>query len=208
MDDDSFKVVQVMVIVGSVLLVLGVMTAGATSSPADASEPEPVPAAVAEWFAHAALPEARQLQANTVTVDGVTAGTVLPQGNNSVRDPRTVEGWRQAFIEGTGDDATMSTDQWVAPVFGEHGNPVGLIRAWIPPGRSEVEIATVEMDAPAAKAIAALPENEILVEDPGLGWLGVDAQQGVVRALTTAGRAELASTQVPLADYRSVLAKG
>jgi hypothetical protein len=82
-----------------------------------------------------------------------------------------------------------------------------LIRAWIPPGKSKVEIATVEMDAPAAKAIAALPEDQILVGDGGASWLGVDAQQGVVRALTTSGRLELASTQVPLADYRSALAK-
>jgi hypothetical protein len=63
------------------------------------------------------------------------------------------------------------------------------------------------MDSPAAKAIAALPEDQILVEDGGASWLSVDAQQGVVRALTTSGQAELASTQVPLADYRSALAK-
>ena len=183
------------------------MTAGGLSTPVAGSEPEPVPAAVAEWFENVALSEARQLQANTVTVDGVTAGTILPRGNMSVRDPRTVEGWRQAFIDGTADDATMATGQWVAPVFGEDGSPVGLIRAWIPPGKSSMEIATVEMDAQAAKAIAALPVNEILVEDAGAGWLGVDAQQGVVRALTASGRAELVSTPVPLADYRSAPAK-
>lgn len=137
----------------------------------------------------------------------MTAGTVLPKGNISVRDHRSVEGWRQAFIDGTGDDATVATGHWVAPVFGGDGNLVGLIRAWIPPGHSKVEIATVEMDAQAAEEIAALPENEILVEDAGPGWLGVDAQQGVVRALTSFGRAELASPQVPLADYPSALAK-
>lgn len=206
-DGNSFKVVLLMVIVGSVLLALGLMTAGGTSSPAAGNEPEPVPAAVAEWFENSAPPEARQLQANTVTVDGVTAGTVLPKSANNVQAPRTVEGWRQAFIDGTGDDATVATDQWVAPVFGGDGSPVGLIRAWIPPGESKVEIATVEMDAPAAKAIAALPEDQILVEDGGASWLGVDAQKGVVRALTTSGRLELASTQVPLAHYRSALAK-
>ena len=205
-DGNSFKVVVLMFIVGSVLLALGVMTAGGTSSPAAGSQPEPVPAAVAEWFENSALPEARQLQANTVTVDGVTGGTVLPNGVISVRDHRTVEGWRQAFIDGTEKDATVGIDQWVAPVF-EDGNPVALIRAWIPPGKSKVEIATVELDAPAAKAIAALPENEILVEDGGASWLGVDAQQGVVRALTSSGRLELASTQVALADYRSALVK-
>ena len=165
-----------------------------------------MPAAVAEWFENSALPEARQLQANTVTVDGVTAGTVLPESANNVQVPRSVEGWRQAFIDGTEKDATVGIDQWVAPVF-EDGNPVALIRAWIPPGKSKVEIATVELDAPAAKAIAALPEDQILVEDGGASWLGVDAQQGVVRALTPSERAELASTQVPLADYRSALAK-
>lgn len=195
-----------MVIVGSVLLALGLMTAGGPSSPAAGTGPEPVPAAVAEWFENSALPEARQLQANTVTVDGVTAGTVLPKSANNVQVPRTVEGWRQAFIDGTEKDATVGIDQWVAPVF-EDGDPVALIRAWIPPGESKVEIATVEMDAPAAKAIAVLPEDQILVEDGGAGWLGVDAQQGVVRALTTSGRLELASTQMPLADYRSALAK-
>lgn len=205
-DGNSFKVVLLMVIVGSVLLALGLMTAGGTSSPAAGNGPEPVPAAVAEWFENSALPEARQLQANTVTVDGVTAGTVLPESANNVQVPRTVEGWRQAFIDGTEKDATVGIDQWVAPVF-EDGNPVALIRAWIPPGKSKVEIATVEMDAPAAKAIAALPEDQILVEDGGASWLGVDAQQGVVRALTTSGQAELASTQVPLTDYRSTLAK-
>jgi hypothetical protein len=85
-----------MLIVGSVLLAMGVMSAGGNSSPAAGSEPEPVPAVVAEWFENAALSEARQLQASTVTVDGVTAGTILPKGDISVRDPRAVEGWRQA----------------------------------------------------------------------------------------------------------------
>lgn len=62
-----------------------------------------------------------------------TAGTVLPKGLISVREPRTVEGCRKAILDGMGEDATLGTGQRVALVFGEDGTPGRLDPGVDPP---------------------------------------------------------------------------
>lgn len=158
---------KTMPVVGALALAL---FGGFAAAPALAAEQPKVPRQVADYFADGLIPRLIDLYG---AGDGVASGIDF-DATTTVGAISRVLAWTPDFLAGEkSDDATVLTNDWVAPVS-LRGAVIGLATVWINPATELPELAT--FDPPElARALAAAPPASLLVHDPDReAWFAID----------------------------------
>ncbi|MBA4248134.1 MAG: hypothetical protein C0444_07560 [Microbacterium sp.] len=141
-------------------------------APAHAATDE-IPLDVQAAFSDDALAALRQSE-ESPSADGETGGSEFT-GATSFGAPRQVHLWSSDLILGkSSDQPTTALDEWLAPILGPAGEPLGAYRVWRPTPESTAELAGYNNDIELAAALQKLDEVSVLVSDPTIeAWYAV-----------------------------------
>ncbi|WP_146086482.1 hypothetical protein [Rathayibacter sp. AY1D1] len=174
------------IVAGSALAVAFSLGSLATAQAATEGIPSDVQAA----YSTEALEKLRTADETLVTVD--ETGVPDFSSASSFGTPHQVNLWSSDLISGKASNTpTSPLEEWLAPILGPDGEPVGTYRVWRPTSDSKAELAGYNDDTELVGALQALSEKSVLVSDPTFeAWYAVS--DGSVSALN-----ESAAREVP-----------
>lgn len=168
--------------------VIAVALSAGSLAPAHAAGNE-IPPDVRAAFSDDALAALQKSEESQVTVDGT--GVPDFSAATSFGVPRQVYMWSTDLILGKpSDEPTTALDEWLAPILGPAGEPLGTYRVWRPTPDSTAELAGYNNDIELAAALQKLDEVSVLVSDPTIeAWYAV--RDGSVSAVNQSAAREV-----------------
>jgi hypothetical protein len=177
------RLIRILVVSASALA----MTLTATL-PAYAGDDE-APADVQAAYSSEALDYLRAADDSEVTVDQ----TGVPDFSSAAAfgTPHQVNLWSPELIAGKSFSEPISPlEEWLAPILGQGGEPLGTYRVWRPTSDSKAELAGYNDDIELARALLQIDDKSDLVSDPAIeAWYAVS--DGSVTAVNQSAAREV-----------------